>query len=546
MAAKQMMYNMEARQKILTGISKLSKAVSSTLGPCGRNVILDKKFGSPAITKDGVSVAKEIELPCPFENMGAQMVREVASKTSDVAGDGTTTATLLAEAIYREGLKNVTAGANPMAIKRGIDKATKAVVDAIAKQAKKVKDPSEIAQVAAISANGEAEIGSIISDAMDKVGKDGTITVEEAKTLETTLDVVEGMQFDKGYLSPYFVTNAEEMECVLENPYILIFEKKISSLNDMLPLLQNVAKSGKPLMIIAEDVEGEALATLVVNKLRGTLQVCAVKAPGFGDRRKAMLEDIAILTGGQMISEDLGIKLENVEIGQLGRAKKVTVDKDNTTIVEGGGKTSDIQGRVALIKKQIEETSSDYDREKLQERLAKLAGGVAIIKVGAPTEAAMKEKKDRVDDALHATRAAVEEGIVAGGGVALIRCQKALEAVEVCGDEKVGVAIIRKSLEAPLRQLVENAGLEAALIVENVKNGKGAYGYNVATGAYTDLVKDGVLDPAKVTRSALQNAASIAGLLLITECMVTEIPEKKEAPAGGPGGGMGGMGGMDM
>jgi len=541
MAAKQMMYNMEARQKILTGISKLSKAVSSTLGPCGRNVILDKKFGSPAITKDGVSVAKEIELPCPFENMGAQMVREVASKTSDVAGDGTTTATLLAESIYREGLKNVTAGANPMAIKRGIDKATKAVVDAIAKQAKKVKDPSEIAQVAAISANGEAEIGSIISDAMDKVGKDGTITVEEAKTLETTLDVVEGMQFDKGYLSPYFVTNAEEMECVLENPYILIFEKKISSLNDMLPLLQNVAKSGKPLMIIAEDVEGEALATLVVNKLRGTLQVCAVKAPGFGDRRKAMLEDIAILTGGQMISEDLGIKLENVEIGQLGRAKKVTVDKDNTTIVEGGGKTSDIQGRVALIKKQIEETSSDYDREKLQERLAKLAGGVAIIKVGAPTEAAMKEKKDRVDDALHATRAAVEEGIVAGGGVALIRCQKALEAVEVCGDEKVGVAIIRKSLEAPLRQLVENAGLEAALIVENVKNGKGAYGYNVATGAYTDLVKDGVLDPAKVTRSALQNAASIAGLLLITECMVTEIPEKKEAPMPNPG-----MGGMDM
>ena len=541
MAAKQMMYNMEARQKILTGISKLSKAVSSTLGPCGRNVILDKKFGSPAITKDGVSVAKEIELPCPFENMGAQMVREVASKTSDVAGDGTTTATLLAEAIYREGLKNVTAGANPMAIKRGIDKATKAVVDAIAKQAKKVKDPSEIAQVAAISANGEAEIGSIISDAMDKVGKDGTITVEEAKTLETTLDVVEGMQFDKGYLSPYFVTNAEEMECVLENPYILIFEKKISSLNDMLPLLQNVAKSGKPLMIIAEDVEGEALATLVVNKLRGTLQVCAVKAPGFGDRRKAMLEDIAILTGGQMISEDLGIKLENVEIGQLGRAKKVTVDKDNTTIVEGGGKTSDIQGRVAQIKKQIEETSSDYDREKLQERLAKLAGGVAIIKVGAPTEAAMKEKKDRVDDALHATRAAVEEGIVAGGGVALIRCQKALEAVEVCGDEKVGVAIIRKCLEAPLRQLVENAGLEAALIVENVKNGKGAYGYNVATGAYTDLVKDGVLDPAKVTRSALQNAASIAGLLLITECMVTEIPEKKEAPMPNPG-----MGGMDM
>jgi len=542
MAAKQMMYDMEARQKILAGIAKLSKAVSSTLGPCGRNVILDKKFGSPTITKDGVSVAKEIELPCPFENMGAQMVREVASKTSDIAGDGTTTATLLAEAIYREGLKNVTAGANPMAIKRGIDKGTKAVVEAIAKQAKKVKDPSEIAQVATISANGEAEIGAIISEAMDKVGKDGTITVEEAKTLETTLDVVEGMQFDKGYLSPYFVTSPEEMECSLENPYILIFEKKISSLNDMLPLLQGVAKTGKPLMIIAEDVEGEALATLVVNKLRGTLQVCAVKAPGFGDRRKAMLEDIAILTGGKMISEDLGIKLENVEISDLGRAKKITVNKDNTTIVEGGGKTSDIQARVALIKKQIEETSSDYDREKLQERLAKLAGGVAVIKVGAPTEAAMKEKKDRVDDALHATRAAVEEGIVAGGGVALIRCQKALESVETVGDEKVGIAIIRKCLEAPLRQLVENAGLEAALIVENVKSGKGAYGYNVATGAYEDLVKAGVLDPAKVTRSALQNAASIAGLLLITECMVTEIPEKKEASAGGHPG----MGGMDM
>ena len=541
MAAKQMMYDMEARQKILAGIAKLSKAVSSTLGPCGRNVILDKKFGSPTITKDGVTVAKEIELPCPFENMGAQMVREVASKTSDIAGDGTTTATLLAEAIYREGLKNVTAGANPMAIKRGIDKATKAVVEAIAKQSKRVKDPSEIAQVATISANGEAEIGAIISEAMDKVGKDGTITVEEAKTLETTLDVVEGMQFDKGYLSPYFVTNAEEMECALENPYILIFEKKISSLNDMLPLLQGVAKTGKPLMIIAEDVEGEALATLVVNKLRGTLQVCAVKAPGFGDRRKSMLEDIAILTGGKMISEDLGIKLENVEITDLGRAKKVTVDKDNTTLVEGGGKTSDIQARVALIKKQIEDTSSDYDREKLQERLAKLAGGVAVIKVGAPTEAAMKEKKDRVDDALHATRAAVEEGIVAGGGVALIRCQKALESVVTVGDEKVGIAIISKCLEAPLRQLVANAGLEAALIVENVKRGKGSYGYNVATGVYEDLVKAGVLDPAKVTRSALQNAASIAGLLLITECMVTEIPEKKEAQMPNQG-----MGGMDM
>jgi chaperonin GroEL len=543
MAAKQMKYDVEARQKIMTGIEKLSRAVATTLGPCGRNVILDKKFGSPAITKDGVTVAKEIELPDPFENMGAQMVREVASKTSDVAGDGTTTATLLAEAIYREGLKNVTAGANPMALKRGIDKATKAVVEAIAKQSKRVKDPAEIAQVATISANGESEIGDIIADAMDKVGKDGTITVEEAKTLETTLDVVEGMQFDKGYLSPYFVTSPEEMECVLESPYILIFEKKISNLNDMLPLLQNVSKSGKPLLIIAEDVEGEALATLVVNKLRGTLQVAAVKAPGFGDRRKAMLEDIAELTGGKMLSEDLGIKLENVELADLGSAKKVTITKDDTTIVEGGGKTKAIQARVALIKKQIEETSSDYDREKLQERLAKLAGGVAVIKVGAATEAVMKEKKDRVDDALHATRAAVEEGIVAGGGVALLRCQKAARDVAATGDEAIGVSIIVKALETPLRQLIENSGQEAALIVENVKNGKGPYGYNVATDEYVDLIKAGVLDPAKVTRTALQNAASIAGLLLTTECMVTEIPEKKEIQSVGDHG-MGGMGGM--
>ena len=542
MAAKQMKYESEARHKILTGIEKLSRAVATTLGPCGRNVILDKKFGSPAITKDGVTVAKEIELPDPFENMGAQMVREVASKTSDVAGDGTTTATLLAEAIYREGLKNVTARANPMALKRGVDKATKAVVEAIAKQSKRVKDPAEIAQVATISANGESEIGDIIAEAMDKVGKDGTITVEEAKTLETTLDVVEGMQFDKGYLSPYFVTSPEDMECVLENPCILIYEKKITNLNDMLPLLQNVSKSGKPLLIIAEDVEGEALATLVVNKLRGTLQVAAVKAPGFGDRRKAMLEDIAELTGGKMLSEDLGIKLENVELADLGSAKKVTITKDDTTIVEGGGKTKAIQARVALIKKQIEETSSDYDREKLQERLAKLAGGVAVIKVGAATEAAMKEKKDRVDDALHATRAAVEEGIVAGGGVALLRCQKAAQSVEAGGDEAIGVSIIVKALETPLRQLVENSGQEAALIVENVKNGKAAYGYNVATNEYTDLIKAGVLDPAKVTRSALQNAASIAGLLLTTECMVTEIPEKETPPPGGHG--MDGMGGM--
>ena len=543
MAAKQMMYDADARQKILAGVAKLSKAVSSTLGPGGRNVILDKKFGSPQITKDGVTVAKEIDLPDPFENMGAQMVREVASKTNDIAGDGTTTATLLAEAIYREGLKNITAGANPMAIRRGIDKATAIVVEAIAKQAKKVKDTEEVKKVATVSANGAEEIGAIIAEAMDRVGKDGTITVEEAKTLETTLDVVEGMQFDKGYLSPYFVTNPEDMECVLEDAYILIFEKKISSLNDMLPLLQNVAKAGKPLLIIAEDVEGEALATLVVNKLRGTLQIAAVKAPGFGDRRKAMLEDIAILTGGKMISEDLGIKLENVQLGDLGKAKKITISKDNTTIVEGGGKTSDIQGRVAVIKKQIDETTSDYDREKLQERLAKLAGGVAVLKVGAATEAEMKEKKDRVDDALHATRAAVEEGIVAGGGVALIRCQKALESGKetAVGDEKIGFDIISRSLEAPLRTLVANAGLEAALIVENVKNAKGSNGYNVASGQYEDLVKAGVLDPAKVTRSALQNAASVAGLLLTTECMVTEIPEKKEAPAANPGmdGGMG-------
>ncbi|MEI8242035.1 MAG: chaperonin GroEL [bacterium] len=544
MAAKQLKYDSEARQAVLAGVQKLSRAVVTTLGPCGRNVILDKKFGSPTITKDGVTVAKEIELQDPFENMGAQMVREVASKTSDVAGDGTTTATLLAESIYREGLKNVTAGANPMSLKRGIDKATTAVCEAIAKQAKKVKEHTEIAQVATISANGEVEIGSIIAEAMDKVGKDGTITVEEAKTIETTLDVVEGMQFDKGYLSPYFVTNAEEMLAVLDDPYILIFEKKISSLNDLLPLLQNVSKAGKPLLIIAEEVEGEALATLVVNKLRGTLQICAVKAPGFGDRRKAMLEDIAVLTGGKMLSEDLGIKLENVKIEDLGNAKRVTVDKENTTIVEGAGKTSDIQGRVSQIKRQIEDTTSDYDREKLQERLAKLAGGVAVIKVGAATEAEMKEKKARVEDALHATRAAVEEGVVAGGGVALLRCQKALDELKLEGDEKIGVDIVRRSLEAPLRQLVCNAGLEAAMIVDQVKNGKGAYGYNVATREYTDLIKAGVLDPAKVTRSALQNAASISGLLLTTECMITEIPEKKDAPmsGGGHGGGMGDMG----
>ena len=542
--AKQIKFDADARQKILAGVEKLSTAVTSTLGPSGRNVIIDKKFGSPQITKDGVTVAKEIELPDPFENMGAQMVKEVASKTNDVAGDGTTTATLLAEAIYREGLKNLTAGANATALKNGIDKATATVVEAIAKMSKKVKSADEIAQVATISANGDTEIGKMISDAMEKVGKDGTITVEEAKTLESTLDVVEGMQFDKGYLSPYFVTSPEDMECVLENPFILLFEKKITNLQDMLPLLQGVAKTGRPLMIIAEDVEGEALATLVVNKLRGTFQVCAVKAPGFGDRRKAILEDIAILTGGRLISEDIGIKLENVQLTDLGRAKKVVVDKDNTTIVEGLGKQADIKARVEIIKKQIEETSSDYDREKLQERLAKLAGGVALIKVGAATEAAMKEKKDRVDDALHATRAAVEEGIVAGGGVALIRAQKALEALKLEGDEAVGAAIIGRAIEAPLRKLVNNAGQEAALVIANVKKATGTNGYNVRTGEYVDMLKAGVVDPAKVTRSALQNAASIAGLLLTTDCMVTDLPEKKEGCGCGGHGGAPDMGGM--
>ncbi len=542
--AKQIKFDADARQKILVGIEKLSAAVTSTLGPSGRNVILDKKFGSPQITKDGVTVAKEIELPDPFENMGAQMVKEVASKTNDVAGDGTTTATLLAEAIYREGLKNLTAGANAMALKSGIDKATAAVTDSIAKLSKKVKSADEIAQVATISANGDTEIGKMISDAMDKVGKEGTITVEEAKTLESTLDVVEGMQFDKGYLSPYFVTSAEDMECELENPFILLFEKKISSLQDLLPLLQSVAKTGRPLMIIAEDVEGEALATLVVNKLRGTFQVCAVKAPGFGDRRKAILEDIAVLTGGKLITEDLGIKLENVQLTDLGRAKKVVVDKDNTTIVEGLGKKAEIEARVALIKKQSEDTTSDYDREKLQERLAKLAGGVALIKVGAATEAAMKEKKDRVDDALHATRAAVEEGIVPGGGVAYLRAQKAIDALNLEGDEKVGAAIISRAIEAPLRKLVNNAGQEAALVIANVKKATGTNGYNVRTGEYCDMIKAGVVDPAKVTRSALQNAASIAGLLLTTDCMVTDIPEKKDSCGCGGHGGAPDMGGM--
>ena len=545
MAAKQLQFDESARHALLRGIEKLAKAVKATLGPSGRNVILDKKFGSPTITKDGVTVAKEIELEDPYENMGAQLVREVASKTSDIAGDGTTTATVLAESIYKEGLRNVTAGANPTSLQRGIMKAVEAIVEELKKISKKVSDRTEIAQVATVSANWDKTIGEIIADAMDKVGKDGTITVEEAKSIETTLEVVEGMQFDKGYLSPYFVTNAEAMEAALENPYILIYEKKISSLKDMLPLLEKVAKAGRPLLIIAEDVEGEALATLVVNKLRGTLQVAAVKAPGFGDRRKAMLEDIAVLTGGRLISEDLGIKLENIKLEDLGRAKRVTIDKDNTTIVEGEGKPSDIQARVAQIRRQIEETTSDYDREKLQERLAKLAGGVAVINVGAATETEMKEKKARVEDALHATRAAVEEGIVPGGGVAFIRTQKALDNVkDLDGDEKVGVAIVRRAIEEPLRQLADNAGAEGALIVQEVKARKGNEGYNVATGEYVDLVKAGIVDPTKVTRTALQNAASISGLLLTTEAVVTELPEKEKAPAMPPGG-MGGMGGMD-
>ncbi|MGF1656728.1 MAG: chaperonin GroEL [Verrucomicrobiales bacterium] len=545
MAAKQLTFDESARQALLRGVEKLARAVKATLGPAGRNVILDKKFGSPTITKDGVTVAKEIELEDSYENMGAQLVREVASKTSDIAGDGTTTATVLAEAIFREGLKNVTSGANPTSLQRGIGKAVEAIVAELGNISKKVSDRSEIAQVATVSANWDTTIGEIIADAMDKVGKDGTITVEEAKSIETTLDVVEGMQFDKGYLSPYFVTNAESMEAILDNPYLLIHEKKISSLKDLLPLLEKVAKAGRPLLIIAEDVEGEALATLVVNKLRGTLQIAAVKAPGFGDRRKAMLEDIAVLTGARCLTEDLGIKLENVTLDDLGRAKRVTIDKENTTIVEGEGSSSDIQGRVSQIRRQIEETTSDYDREKLQERLAKLAGGVAVINVGAATETEMKEKKARVEDALHATRAAVEEGIVPGGGTALIRAQQSLDRLTLEGDEAIGAGIVRRAIEAPLRQLADNAGQEGALIVQEVKKNSGNIGYNVATGEYVDLVKAGVVDPTKVTRSALQNAASIAGLLLTTEALITELPEK-DAPAGGGGpGGMGGMGGMD-
>ena len=541
MAAKQLKFDSEARQLILKGVEQISRCVTATLGPRGRNVILDKKFGSPTITKDGVTVAKEVELANAFENMGAQLVREVASKTSDVAGDGTTTATVLAEAIYREGLKNVTAGANPMDIKRGIDRAAGLIVEELARMSKKVKDRAEISQVATISANGDTTIGDIIADAMDKVGKDGTITVEDAKSIETTLDIVEGMQFDKGYISPYFVTNTDAMETVFEDPYILLFEKKISSLNDFLPLLQGIAKTGRPFVILAEEVEGEALATLVVNKLRGTLQVAAVKSPGFGDRRKAMMEDIAILTGGKFISEDLGIKLESIQITDLGKAKRVTIDKDNTTIVEGAGKATEIQGRISQLRKQIDETTSDYDREKLQERLAKLAGGVAVINVGAATESEMKEKKARVEDALHATRAAVEEGIVPGGGVALIRAMSVLDKLEVTGEEKIGVDIVRKACEFPMRKIAENAGVDGSIVVQAVRNGKGNFGYDALKEVYCDMVKAGIIDPTKVTRTALQNASSIASLLLTTECMISEIPEKKEAPAMPQGGGMGGM-----
>jgi chaperonin GroEL len=545
--AKQVVHGEESRAAILRGVNQLADAVKITLGPKGRNVVIDKKFGSPTITKDGVTVAKEIELKDALENMGAQMVREVASKTSDVAGDGTTTATVLAQAIFREGVKTVAAGANPMALKRGIDKAVERATEEIKRLSKPVKGDA-IAQVGTVSANGDANIGGIIAEAMNKVGKDGVITVEESKTMETALEVVEGMQFDRGYLSPYFVTDPERMEAVLDNPLILINEKKISSMKDLLPLLEQVAKMGKPMLIIAEDVEGEALATLVVNKLRGTLNIAAVKAPGFGDRRKAMLEDIAILTGGRVISEDLGIKLENVKLEDLGRAKKVTIDKDNTTIVEGNGKASDIEGRVKTLRAQIDETTSDYDREKLQERLAKLVGGVAVIKVGAATETEMKEKKARVEDAMHATRAAVEEGIVPGGGVTLVRAAKALEKFlankdgEGDADEQIGVSIVKRALEEPLRQIVQNAGKEGAVIVERVRAEKNeSVGFNAATEEFEDLVKAGVIDPAKVTRTALQNAASIAGLMLTTEAMVSELPEDDKTPA--MPGGMGGMGG---
>jgi chaperonin GroEL len=543
MSAKQLLFSDTARQQILKGITTLSDAVKATLGPRGRNVIIDKKFGAPTITKDGVTVAKEIELKEPYENMGAQLLREVASKTSDVAGDGTTTATVLAYAVYKEGMKYVTAGANSIDIKRGIDKSVETVIEELKAMSKPVAEKKEIAQVGTISANNDPSIGELIAEAMDKVGKDGVITVEEAKSMATTLDVVEGMQFDRGYVSPYFITDPDRMECVLDNAFVLIYDKKISSMKDLLPVLEQTAKLGKPLLIVAEDIEGEALATLVVNKLRGTLQVCAVKAPGFGDRRKAMLEDIATLTGGQVITEDLGLKLENVKINDLGKARKINVDKENTTIVEGAGDQAKIQGRVKQIKAQVEETTSDYDKEKLQERLAKLVGGVAVINVGAATEAEMKEKKARVEDALHATRAAVEEGIVPGGGVALIRCIKALDKLKLDHDQQIGVNIVKKALEEPIRQIVANAGLESSIIVEKVKLSKeAAYGYDAYKEEFCDMLKAGIIDPTKVTRTALQNAASVAGLMLTTEVMITELPDDdKKMPAMPHGGGMGDM-----
>jgi len=544
MPAKMLLFDEEARRKILKGVDALAAAVKVTLGPKGRNVILDKKFGAPTITKDGVTVAKEIELEDHFENMGAQMVKEVASKTSDVAGDGTTTATVLAQAIFREGIKNVTAGANPMALKRGIEKAVDAVVDELKKISKPTKGKKEISQVATISANNDKTIGDLIADAMEKVGKDGVITVEEAKSMDTTLEVVEGMQFDRGYLSPYFVTDPERMEVVLENSLILIHEKKISNLKDLLPILEQIAKMGKPLLVIAEEVEGEALATLVVNKLRGTLSTASVKAPGFGDRRKEMLQDIAVLTGGAVVSEELGIKLENIKLEDLGKAKKVVIHKENTTLIEGAGSQKEIEGRIKQIRTQIEETTSDYDKEKLQERLAKLAGGVAIIKVGAATEIAMKEKKARVEDALNATRAAVEEGIVPGGGVAFLRAAMVIDHLKLKGDEKVGGDIVRRALEEPIRQIAENAGVEGSIVVQKVRENNGAYGFNAETESYEDLMASGIIDPTKVTRIALQNASSIASLMITTEALVTEIPEKERTapmPHGGGGGGMGDM-----
>ncbi|HVN84897.1 MAG TPA: chaperonin GroEL [Candidatus Binatia bacterium] len=544
MPAKILKFSQDARDKILRGVNVLADAVTVTLGPKGRNVVLEKSFGAPNITKDGVTVAKEIELEDKFENMGAQMVKEVASKTSDVAGDGTTTATVLARSIYSEGAKMVAAGHDPMSIKRGIDKAVQAVIGELKGLSKPTRDQKEIAQVGTISANNDATIGEIIAEAMSKVGKEGVITVEEAKSLETALDVVEGMQFDRGYLSPYFVTDPEKMEAVIEDAYILIHEKKISAMKDLLPVLEAIARTGKPFILVAEDIEGEALATLVVNKIRGTLHCVAVKAPGFGDRRKAMLEDIAILTGGRVIAEELGIKLESVTLNDLGRAKRIVVDKDNTTIVDGAGKKADIEGRIKQIRAQIEETTSDYDREKLQERLAKLVGGVAVIRVGAATEVEMKEKKARVEDALHATRAAVEEGIVPGGGVALVRSISALEKLKLKDEEQVGVNIVRRSLEDPLRWIANNAGWEGSIVLDKVKNNKGAFGFNAASEEFEDLMKAGIVDPTKVVRTALQNAASVAGLLLTTEAMVAEKPEEKAPPAMPPGGGMGGMGGM--